>query len=58
MNNAGELPSLPFPGLDPAEKTHIENAPTILGGCITKRLLGYRFDIRGFRFVDSPFVVF
>ena len=36
------------PGKESPEKPHKENAPTSLGGCITKRLLGFRFVNRAF----------
>ena len=47
-----------FPEQFLPQKPHRENAPTVFGGCITKRLPGFRFAVGGYRFVNSPFVLF
>ena len=47
-----------FPQQFLPQKPHRENAPTVFGGCITKRLPGFRFAVGGYRFVNSPFVMF
>ena len=47
-----------FPEQFLSQKPHRENAPTVLGGCITKRLPGFRFAVGGYRFANSPFVLF
>ena len=47
-----------FPEQFLPQKPHRENAPTVFGGCITKRLPGFRFAVGGYRFANSPFVLF